>query len=245
MEDDSGDQPIDHLLLGGTPDEQARAAETILTEQATPELLALIFHSFPEGERAVRAWGLLADRTLDVDLLTNVLKQVTEAAVAEAAFARLEALEPSEGDVQHVMVFTQVQAIKNRAAERLLARGLKKLDGLSYVLAECDVPEHRDEAARRLLPRAKTGDHLSAIVMHATDRELVDAAWARLAKLRFGPKDKWNRVYLRDVICLHRDAERRELALELALAKDVVFDRRDAKMIREHVEDPRAKKIVA
>lgn len=245
MKDIVLEKPLDHAVLGGTAKEKKRAAEIIIDEQSTLELLPLVFHSFPKGDLAKRAWARLAKKKLDVDVLTNVLKQVTDEAVAEAAWAAFAELDPSEGDVTHVMVFAPSQAVKNHAAKRVIDGGLRGLDDLSYVLAQTDVAELLDEAARRLLPKAKIGDHLAPIIEHAHDPELVEAAWARFVKLPFGPDDGWDRVSLRNIMCLHRDPKRRALALELALAKKVVFDTSDAEMIRKHVKDPRARRVLS
>jgi hypothetical protein len=235
------DEDLQRAVLGGEPDEQARAAETILTTHATPEHLELIFWTYPEGEYARRAWALLDAQELDVDTVVNVLKQVEEPPLAEAAFSRLEALDADDGNVTHVMVFTKVQSVRNRAGARLLARGITDLDDLEHVLRKSEVPADQDEAARRLLPKTKKGEQLLSIVRYAHDAALVEDAWKRCEKLSF--EEEWDRVGLRNVILSRRDPELRSRALDLALAKKVAFDDLDMKYIREEVRDPRVKEL--
>jgi hypothetical protein len=158
-----------------------------------------------------------------------------------AAWERVATLEPEEGDVSHILVFAKNRAVRDRAADHLLRGGLDDLDRLSYVLDKATTERLRDEAARRILsPKKKRrtkpkGEHLSSIVLHAKDSDLIETAWEAFAKLRFTKKDEWNLVHLRNSLCKASSPEVRARAFELA--RNAPFEPEDRAYIAAHATD--------
>jgi hypothetical protein len=240
---------LEYLVLAGSSEYKEEAAELILARQPPhADLLRCVLYTFKTGPISERAWRVLDTLSPDVDLLTHVLKSMREPAIAREAWERVAAQSPTEGDVSHILVFAPDPGVREQAADHLLRSGLDDLDRLSYVLSKSPNPAHRDEAARRILAKRRKkpkGDHLGDIVLHATDRELIERAWRAFAALRFTAlkRDQWNLINLRNIVCSASVPEIRAEAFELA--KKAPLDADDREYIAKHAEDAAVREAFA
>lgn len=181
----------DVLLFSRVPETKRRAAELILRADAPNAALeSVILHSDDDalvGE-ATRKWDE-ADPNGDV---VSLLRYCTNDAVAVHfwdLFIRRE--ETTTTNVTYVMCFSEVQAIKDRAAEALMDRE-PNLDELSYVVNQCSIDAVIVEATDRLLARkAADSFHLLGIVEKHPSREMRNRIAERL--LGYKPKSRWHK----------------------------------------------------
>ncbi len=191
----------DVLLFSRVPETKWRAAELILrAKPSNTALTSVILNSDDEAlvAEAVRMW----DEIDPLDEIVHVLRYCKNEAIALhfwEPFVRRESTTTT--NITYVMCFSEVQAIKDRAAETLLSRELD-LDQLGYIVNKCSIDAAIVEATDRLLARkAKDSFHLLGVVEKHPSKAVRNEIARQL--LGYKPKSRWHKTLGADTSYAH------------------------------------------
>lgn len=180
----TADQLSDAVLFTRDEETKRRVSRRILDGDAPNSALKIVLTDVDDDALVEEAMGRW-DESDPVDYLTYVLRYSTNERVTAHFWEMLLTCEwRTSGNVSYVMNFTELQSLKDRAAEALMGMD-PTLDHLSYVAVKCSVESIVVEACDQLLARKATDSfHLLSVVEKHPSQEVRNDVARRLLKYK-------------------------------------------------------------